>query len=241
MSKANERGDGADPGGPPGIELEPSGPPTTGVLPALEPDPERVQRQPDSGEVTSPRPLAPARPETPRPAEKKASLDPVLPPPRPEPEPELQLDLAVVKRPAGGELSGRPGAVTTAVADRSAAASWSQTRVYGTIAPPARGLFGTDPIVTLLFALCIGVAVGMVVALVVSRGVTNEAIVPLEEELAGSLARTADVERGRLRAPAAIQADLDRKLSESQTRFFLVWLGTAIPLGLLLGRFRLDR
>jgi hypothetical protein len=174
---------------------------------------------------------------TSRPRVASGQRDSVPKPAIPEPA-ELQLDLEGVKRPDRSELAG---AVTVGVADSSTSASWSQTRVYGTVTAEPRRLLGTDPVAALFGGLAIGVGVGLVAALVVTRGVTAERVLPLEEELAESLSRASEVERGRLRPPAAVEADLEKTLDESRKRFFLVWLATAIPLGLLLGRLRIER
>lgn len=194
-------------------------------------------------------PLDPTAPFVPPPSSRSMSTrptrpDPIVvqtaPPPTrggPAPDPDLELDLAAVRRPSASELTG---SVSAAVADTSTSASWSQTRVYQALAPPRR-LLGTDPVSTLSFGLAIGLAVGILVALATTRGVTGERLLPLEEELAQALSRSSDVERGRLRPPAEIEADLDTALAESRRRFFLVWLITAVPVGLVLGRLRLDR
>jgi hypothetical protein len=164
-------------------------------------------------------PTAPAGSTTPTGAAKPAG---------PEPDAKLELDLSVLERP-DSELAGPVGPA-------NASASASGWNAQPSASP--RRLLGSDPIATLLFGLAIGVALGMVVALAATRGVTRETILPLEEELAESLSRATEVERGRLRPPATIEADLERTLSQTRRRFFLVWLGVAIPVGFVLGRIK---
>jgi hypothetical protein len=164
-------------------------------------------------------PTAPAGPTNPARAAKSAG---------PEPDAKLELDLSVLERP-DSELAGPVGPANAS----ASASAWSAQP-----SAPARRLLGSDPIATLLFGLAIGVAIGMMVALAATRGVTRETVLPLEEELAESLSRATEVERGRLRPPATIEADLERTLSQTRRRFFLVWLGVALPVGFVLGRIK---
>jgi hypothetical protein len=202
-----------------------------------------VARRVASRKPASPKPARtrPAGPDTvPKPGGVPPGRTPTTAPGL-EPDEKLELDLAAVKRPDRSELAGPAASAsvsTSTNASASASASFSASYGAGSVAAPRR-LLGSDSIATLLFGLAIGAVIGIVVALATTRGVTSETLLPLEEELAESLSRALEVERGRLRSPQAIEADIDQALSKTRRRFFLVWLGVAIPLGLVLGRMKI--
>jgi hypothetical protein len=94
----------------------------------------------------------------------------------------------------------------------------------------APGLFAADRVLSGLIGAVAGTVIGIIVAFGWVRGDATEASATLELELAGSIADPIAVEDGRARAPDVIAKELDEKLADLRSTFFLVWAAIAIPI-----------
>lgn len=160
---------------------------------------------------------------------------------------ELDLDVAGPAQTAPAQPAKEPE--TEPSAESASAAPLSEAsgidgqpelpeagRIFASPAPaPVVRLLGSDPITVALLAACIGLWVGILPAVKAARGVERDEILPREEELERVLDRPLAVRAGKVTPPQEIIGDLEGIYEGIRTRYYLTWLGVAIPIGLILG------
>jgi hypothetical protein len=163
---------------------------------------------------------------------------------------ELDLDVAGKKKAAPVEPAQKPE--TGAPAESSGAKPLAEAdatdgqpalpeagRVFASPAPaPVVRLLGSDPITVALLAACIGLWIGILPAVKAVRGVERDEILPREEELGRVLDRPLAVRAGKVTPPDEIVRDLEGVYDGIRSRYYLTWLGVAVPIGLILGFVR---
>jgi len=160
---------------------------------------------------------------------------------------ELDLDVAGARRAAPAEPAKEHE--TGAPAESSGASPLTEVsgtdgqqqlpesgRVFASPAP-ASGvrLLGSDPITVALLAACIGLWIGILPAVKAARGVERDEVLPREAELGRVLERPLAVRAGKVTSPDEIVSDLEGVYDGIRSRYYLTWLGVAIPIGLVLG------
>ena len=166
------------------------------------------------------------------------------PAPGPEPGSDLQLDFAAagIDAKKGQAIAGvEPGPVPVPESSNSQlvpASSQSLMRSPGAPATGKIGLFGSDRILGFLAAGAIGLLLALYPALEASRRYLEEESAPSLSELEESVSRPLAVRAGDLRAPNEIVGDLEQIYAGTRSRFWTVWLGVAVPLGLALAFIR---
>jgi len=109
-------------------------------------------------------------------------------------------------------------------------------RVFASPAPASVvRLLGSDPITVALLAACIGLWIGILPAVKAARGVERDEVLPREAELGSVLERPLAVRAGKVTSPDEIVRDLEGVYDGIRSRYYLTWLGVAIPIGLVLG------
>ena len=106
------------------------------------------------------------------------------------------------------------------------------------VADGPRYPFGRDIVTSVIAGIAAAMFVTMLVAFAVSRGSFRDDITRLEAEIAESMTRPLDVQAQELRSVDTIRQDLDEVHASSEKRFLLIWIGLGLPLGIVLGRFR---
>lgn len=100
------------------------------------------------------------------------------------------------------------------------------------------GLFGEDRIFGFLVGGAIGLLVGLYPAMRSAQGMIEEQTRDALAELEDAVDRPLAVRAGEVRAPGEIAADIEREYGPARSRFWVVWLGIAIPVGVGLGLVR---
>ena len=100
-----------------------------------------------------------------------------------------------------------------------------------------QGLLFPDEVANVLGCIALASVLGVLVAFAATRS-KHAAVMELEDEISESYRSPGDVERGKMRAPDAIQADLDEVYGAARFRFVLVLLALGVPGGLGLSRIR---
>ncbi|MCA9656087.1 MAG: hypothetical protein H6712_24135 [Myxococcales bacterium] len=93
-----------------------------------------------------------------------------------------------------------------------------------------------DAVAITLLALGGSLIVSLIIAMQIQRSSARDTLPPLEEELAASLAAPAAVEAGQLRAPSAVEDEIDAALDGMERSFLIWWLALGVPVGLVLSR-----
>jgi hypothetical protein len=104
--------------------------------------------------------------------------------------------------------------------------------------PQKTGLFSSDLIINGLVAGLIGLLLGLYPGYESSRRIARDEVEPMLVELEESINAPLDVRAGKLREPKKIAREIGEKEGEVRGRYFTFWLGSAVPLGLLLAFLR---
>lgn len=222
-----------------GLSLDQSADPARNTAPAsAEPraNLEPVLDRDSATGMARPAPAAPA----------PASAPPAGPPPGMGPDPggDLQLDFDAVGIDAkkGQAVAGvEPVPVPVPESSNSQLAPTASQALMRSPDAPATGkvgLFGSDRILGFLAAGAIGLLLALYPALEASRRYLKEESAPSIAQLEESVSRPLAVRAGDLRTPNEITGDLERVYAGTRSRFWTVWFGVAVPLGLALAFIR---
>lgn len=166
---------------------------------------------------------------------------------------ELQLDFAAagISRPSAAAPlpAAKPAApAPPPSASMSGAASTAMvpspgTSMVGPVSPaPALpehdSLLGVDRVSAGLIGLAIGLVVGLFPATSMARSMLDDATLDLFTELEQSVDRPLAVRAGELRQPNAIASEIRAAYGPVQNRFYAVWLGVALPFGVVFSLLR---
>jgi hypothetical protein len=222
-----------------------SGSSASGSAPTLHPEPgERdlevgkanleiaLDRDPGTGVAKAPTPASKPEPK-PEPAPSR---------PSPEGPADLALDFGAAGLDAPVKGQSAPGPTSneptppppTPPASEPAKAPPPRTRAPG----EKIGLFGEDRVFGFLVGGAIGLLVGIYPALQSGKGLVEEETRDAMVELEDAVERPLAVRAGDVRSPGEIAADIERTYGPARSRFWLVWLGIAIPVGAGLGLIR---
>jgi hypothetical protein len=187
-----------------------------------------------------------AAPEPAAPPPKKKKKKEAAPAPRsgPPKEEALELDFAAAglsAPPIGGMLrssDAQAKAGQSGVQLRQAFGAQTQggPAVYEVGSGEPRPLLGPDRTTAALFGLVVGLGVSLFVTVSMHKGIEDEELRPLEEELQESLKSPGRVSAGEVRTAAAIEGDLEEAYGDLRQSFLLKFLLIGVPLGFLLGR-----
>lgn len=203
-----------------------------------EPAPIEVKVKLERGKKAPAAPAVEDEPPAPPPKKKKKKRE-SFGPAGASAEAPLELDYraaGLASRPVGGirtnddVKAGQSGAMMRADFGRPGSA------VHSAPLEDKRPLLGPDRLSAGLFGGAAGLIVGLVVAVFMHKGAGAEAIVPLEEELAESLANPGGVVAGVVRPEDQITGDLEEAYGDAQRSFILAFVLIGAPLGLILGR-----
>ncbi len=155
---------------------------------------------------------------------------------------ELDFAAAGISGSVKGQAAPGPAEVQPKAEPQALRGEPSQAGVSPEASPALRtgktGLFGADRLTGFLVAGAIGLLVGIYPALQSARGfLANESEDKLSE-LEDAVDRPLAVRAGEIRAPQEIAAEIERDYDATRSRFWMVWLGVAIPVGLVLGLIR---
>lgn len=164
-----------------------------------------------------------------------------------DPDAPLALDLEATK-PRSAPVSAGPGPMAPAAAIQPAPMASASQSAPAYAAPRAplntggsmrepRGIFLGDEIANYLAGVAAASVLCLLVAFAVTRASKRESIVTLEDEISESYRLPLKVEKGDVRAPDKIQAELDELYGSARVQFMLILL-LGVPIGLGVGRIR---